>query len=97
MRDFLAYVGVSLFGLAGVTMFLIVRETLPLLSPEDQNTFVVYGARRGGRGSGQAIFNAWSEHGRAFPQSKKRLIVISLVVAGIVAFLSYPLWRTFVK
>jgi hypothetical protein len=96
MRDFLGYVGVSLFGLAGVTMFLIVREVLPLLSPEDQSTFVIYGARRGRPGSAQAIVNAWNGHIRAFPQSKKRFIVISFVVAGILAFLSYPLWRSFV-
>jgi hypothetical protein len=97
MRDFLGYVGVSLFGLAGVTMVLLVREVLPLLSPEDQMTFVIYGARRGRRGAGQAIINAWNEHIRAFPQSKKRLMVISFFVAGILAFFSYPLWRTFVK
>jgi hypothetical protein len=97
MRDFLGYVGVSLFGLAGVTMFLIVREALPLLTPDDQSTFVIYGARRGGRGSGQAIINAWNEHIRAFPQSKKRLMVISFVVAGFLVFLSYPLWHTFAK
>jgi len=91
------YTGVSLFGLAGVTMFLIVREVLPLLSPEDQTTFIIYGARRGRRGSGQAIINAWNEHVRSFPQSKKRFMVISFFVAGILAFLSYPLWRTFVN
>ena len=96
MRDFLGYVGVSLFGLAGVTMFLIVREALPLLSPEDQSIFVIYGASRGRSGSGQAIINAWNEHIRAFPRSKKRLMVISFVVAGILAFLSYPLLRAFV-
>jgi hypothetical protein len=97
MRNFLGVVGVSLFGSAGVTMFLIVREVLPLLSPEDQSTFVISGARRGRPGSGQAIINAWNGHLRAFPQSKKRLLVIAFVVAGILAFLSYPLWRTFVK
>ena len=97
MRDFLGYLGVFLFGLAIVTMVLIVREALPLLSPEDQSTFVFYGAGRGRRGSGQAIFDAWNEHTRSFPQSRKRLMVISFVVASIVAFLAYPLWRTFVK
>jgi hypothetical protein len=97
MKDFLVYVGVSLFGLAGVTMLLILRDALPLLSPEDQSIFVIYGARRGLPGSSQAIINAWNEHIRAFPQSKKRLMAISFVVAGILAFLSYPLWRTFAK
>lgn len=97
MKDVLGYLGVFLFGLAIVTMVLIVREVLPVLSPEDQSTFVIYGARRGRRGSGLAIFNAWNEHIRSFPQSKKRLMVISFVVASIIAFVSYPLWRTFVK
>lgn len=78
-------------------MFVIVRDVLPLLSPEDQTTFVIYGARRGRAGSGQAVINAWNEHIRAFPQSKKRLMVISFFIAGILAFLSYPLWPTFVK
>jgi len=91
MRNFLGYVGVSLFGFAGVTMFLIVREVLPLLSPDDQITFVIYGAGRGRRGSGQAIINAWNEHILVFPQSKKRFMVISFFVAGILAFLSFLL------
>jgi hypothetical protein len=97
MMDFLGYVGVSLFGLAGLTMFLIVREVFPLLSPEDQITLAIYGAPRGRRGSGQVIINCWNEHVRAFPQSKKRLMVISFVVAGILTLLSFPLWHTFVK
>jgi|SRR5580658_7296628 hypothetical protein len=97
MRDFVGYLAVSLFGLAGVTMFLIVREVLPLLSPEDQITIAIYGAPRGRRASGQAIINCWNEHARAFPQSKKRLMVILFVAAGIFTFLSYPLWRTFAK
>ncbi len=78
-------------------MFLIVREVLPLLSLEDQTTFIFYGAARGRPGSGQAIINAWNEHIRSFPQSAKRLMVISFVVAGSLAFLSDPLWRAFVK
>jgi hypothetical protein len=97
MRDFVGYLGTSLFGLAGVTMFLIVREVFPLLSPEDQITIAIYGIPRGRRASGQAIINCWNEHARAFPQSKKRLTVISFFVAGILTFLSYPLWHTFVK
>jgi hypothetical protein len=97
MRDFVGYLGTSLFGLAGVTMFLIVREVLPLLSPEDQITIAIYGVPRGRRASGQAIINAWNEHASSFPQSKKRLMVISFVVAGSFTFLSYPLWQTFVK
>jgi hypothetical protein len=86
MRDFWGYLGVVLFGLAGLTMVLIVRDALPLLSPEDQITFVIYRASRGRPGSGQAIINAWKEHMRSFPQSKKRIMVISFVVAGIIAF-----------
>jgi hypothetical protein len=78
-------------------MFLIVSEVLPLLSPEDQITFFVYRARRGRSGSGQAIINAWNEHIQAFPQSKKRVMVISFVVGGSLVLLSYPLWRAFVK
>jgi hypothetical protein len=97
MRDFLGYVGTSLFGLAVVTMVLIIREVLPLLNFEDQTTFVIYGAGRGRPGSGRAILDAWNEHARSFPQSKKRLMVISFAVAGMIAFWLYPLWRTFVK
>jgi hypothetical protein len=97
MRDFLGYLGVFLFGLAIVTMVLLVREVLPLLSPEDQITFVIDGARRGRQGSGQAIINAWNGHIQAFPQSKKRVMVASFFFAGILAWLSYPLWHTFVK
>lgn len=97
MRDFVGYLGVSLFGLAIVTMVLIIREALPLLSPEDQETFTIYLAARGRRGSGQAIIDAWKEHAQSFPQSKKRFMVILFAVAGILTFLSYPLWHTLVK
>jgi hypothetical protein len=58
---------------------------------------VIYGAARGRQGSGQAIINAWDEHVRSFPQSKKRIMVISFAVAGFVSVLSYPLWRAFAK
>lgn len=80
-----------------MTMGLIVHEVFPLLSPEDQIAFAIYGAARGRLVSGRAIINAWNEHTRSFPQSKKRIMVISFVVAAVVAFLSYPLWRAFVK
>ena len=97
MSDFLGCLGVLLFGLAFVTMILIVRDVLPLLSPEDQTTFVIYGAGRGRSASGRAVLDAWNEHVRSFPQSRKRLMVISFFLAGIIAFLTYPLSRTFVK
>jgi hypothetical protein len=97
MTDFLPYVGVSLFGLAGMTMVLIVREVFPLLSPEDQVTIAIYGLPRGRRASGQAIINAWNEHASSFPESKKRLMVISFFIAGILAFFSFGLWHTGVK
>ncbi len=97
MSDSVGYLGVSLFGLAIVTMVLIIRDALPLLSPEDQETFMIYLAARGRRGSGQAIINAWKEHTRSFPQSKKRIMVMSFAAAGILTFLSYPLCHTFVK
>jgi hypothetical protein len=96
MRHFVFYLGVSLFGFAFVTMILIVRDVFPLLSPEDQITFA-QGLPRGRRGSGQAIFDAWNEHARSFPQSNKRLMVISFAIAGIITFLSYPLLHAFVK
>lgn len=97
MRDFLVFLGVILFGLAVAMMVLIIREVLPLLSPEDRRSFVLYGTRRGRRVSGQAIIDAWNAHSRSFPHSKKRFMVIWFVLAGIVAFLSYPLWYTFAK
>jgi hypothetical protein len=83
MRDFFGYLGTSLFGLAGLTVLLIFREVLPLLPPEDQSSFVIYGLRRGRLASGKAIFDAWNEHVRSFPQSKKRFMVLLFVVAGI--------------
>jgi hypothetical protein len=97
MRDFLGYLGVLLLGLAIVTMVFLVREVLPLLSPEDQTTFVIYGARRGRQGSGQAIMNAWNGHVQAFPHSKKCVMVISFFFAAILAWLSYPVWQSFAK
>lgn len=75
-------------------MILIIRETLPLLGPEDQETFVVYGAGRRHPGARRAIVDAWATHAHSFPNSKKRVIAILFVVAGSIAFLSYPIWHT---
>jgi hypothetical protein len=97
MRDLLGYLGTCLFALAILTMVLIFREVLPLLNPEDQLPFAVYGARRVQPGSGRAVIDAWNEHARSFPQSKKRAMVISFVVASIITFIGYPLWHVFMK
>lgn len=97
MKDLLVWLGVSFFGAAAVTLFLVIREALPLLSPEDQITLAL-GAPRGRANSSEAIFNAWNEHAQSFPHSRKRWMVIAFVVAGIVAFLGFfPLSRLLVK
>lgn len=97
MEDFLGYLAASFFGLAILMIVLVFREVLPLLSPEDQTTFVIYGASRTHPSSREAIRNAWNQHVQSFPASKKRFMVFAFLFAGIITFVSYPVWRFFAK
>ena len=78
-------------------MLLLVREVLPLLSPEDQIIFVVYWGSPRTAGFGPSNHQCLERAHSGIPAKQKRLMVILFFVAGIVVFLSYPLWRTLVK
>lgn len=90
-------VSVSFVLLSLLTIFLIFREVLPAMSQEDQNLLRNYwftGFRQL-RNRDRAIRNAWYEHVRLFPQSRKRVLFASFLIASVVSAMGYSLWTTF--
>ena len=90
-----AGISLSLFILAVLTMILIVRDALPFLNPEDQNSLRNYWADSGfraWRGRDRAIGNAWKQHVRSFPKSRKRAIFALFAIASALSMMGYPLW-----
>jgi len=98
METFFAALSISLFVLANLTFVTIVREVFPSLNPEDQNALRNYGTGRGfraWRSSDRAIRNAWNEHARSFPKSRKRTLFASFLIATALSVMGYPLWLAF--
>jgi hypothetical protein len=92
-------VSVSFLLLSFVTIVLIIREVLPSMSLEDQDLLRNYWMAQTGfrtlRHRDRAIRNAWSEHVRLFPRSRKRMIFASFLIASVISAMGYPLWSTF--
>jgi len=88
-------IGLSLFLLALVTIALIFRDAFPLLNPDDQTTFRHWIGRKV-RLQSRAIDNVWKQHVRSFPESRKRVLFVSFLVASAVLVLGYQLWLVLV-
>jgi hypothetical protein len=74
-------IGLSLFLLALATIALIFRDAFPLLNPGDQTTFRHWIGRKV-RLQSRAIDNVWKQHVRSFPESRKRALFVSFLVAS---------------
>jgi hypothetical protein len=92
-------VSVSFLLLSFLTIVVIIRDVLPAMSPEDQNVLRNYWIAPTGfrtlRHRDRAIRNAWNEHVRLFPQSRKRVLFASFLIASLISAMGYPLWPTF--
>jgi hypothetical protein len=88
-------IGLSLFLLALVTIALIFRDAFPLLNPDDQTTFRHWIGRKV-RLQSRAIDNVWKQHARSFPESRKRVLFVSFLVASAVLVVGYQLWLVLV-
>jgi hypothetical protein len=98
METLFAAVSFSLFVLAILTFVTIVREVFPLLNPEDQTSLRNYGTGsyfRALSSRDRAIGNAWNEHARSFPKSRKRTLFASFLIATALSVMGYPLWLAF--
>src|SRR5579864_9100032 len=83
---------------AVVTMTMIVREVFPSLAPEDQPSLSgpwLGPSFRVLRERDRAISNAWKEHARSFPRSRKRLLFALCFIAGALSVMLYPVWLAF--
>ena len=91
-------ISLVLFVLAILSFGLVVRDTFPFLTSEDQNLVRTYWSWLGPQGfralrrRDGAIRHAWSEHVRRFPNSRKRLFFAAFLVAAILSVMGYPLW-----
>jgi hypothetical protein len=98
METLFAAVGFSLFALAILTIVTIVREVFPLLNPDDQTSLRSYwtgSGLRAWRSRDRAIRNAWNDHARSFPKSRKRTLFASFLIATALSVMGYPLWLAF--
>jgi len=94
MESVVDAVSLSFLILSFLTMFMIIRDVLPLMSPEDQYWLAPTGLRAL-RCRDRAIRNAWKEHVRLFPQSRKRALFASFLIASAISVMGYPLWVVF--
>jgi hypothetical protein len=84
-----------LFGLAFLTFVVIVHDVLHSLNTEDQTALRNYLAPAGfreWRQRSRAMRNAWNEHYRLFPSSRKRVLFALLLVATFLSVMGYPIW-----
>jgi hypothetical protein len=72
---------VTLFIAVWATMFRIVQDVFPYLAERDRDWFRNYIRWNRSFGGGSAIRIAWAEHGRVFPNSRKRVLLAALLVA----------------
>ncbi len=91
-------ISLALVALAILTFGLVVRDTFPFLTSEDQNLIRSFWSWPGPQGfralrrRGGAIGHAWNEHVRRFPNSRKRLFFAALLVGAALSVMGYPLW-----
>lgn len=89
-------VTVLLFSLAVLTMVVIVREVLPLISLDDRKALRTCWAGPVGLRTqlkrSRAIRKAWDEHVRLFPGGRKRVLFAVLFIAAFISVMGYPLW-----
>src|SRR5579872_4010218 len=88
----------SLVVLTVLTMIAIVRDVFPLLNSEDQNSLRNY--RNGAsfsawRSRDRAIHNAWNEHVRSFPRSRKRMLFALFLIVTWLSIMGYQLRLVF--
>ena len=91
---FAIIVAASVLG-AVATMVIMVREVFPRLAPEDQAHLRgpwISTSFRLLRNRDRAIGNAWKEHVRSFPRSRKRLLFALCLIVALLSVMSYPLW-----
>lgn len=93
----LGAVGLALFASANLTMVAIVREVFPHLNPDDQASIRSWYKFGGGASTtfDRALHHAWTEHARAFPESRKRVLLAALLISAALTLFVYPLCSAF--
>ncbi len=77
---------------AFVTMAAIFRDIFPALNNDEQTYARNWQNSWGTLRFDRTIRKAWDEHSRLFPQSRKRILLIVLLLAGALSVIGYPLW-----
>jgi hypothetical protein len=95
MEQFFTIVTLALFAAAMVTMHMIVRDSLPYLDEQDRASFRAWANNRScwrPVNINRALRNAWSEHRRVFPKSRKYLLFACFVMGTFVALMAGALY-----
>ncbi len=70
----------------------IVKEVLPVLSEEDQESLRGFSGNGRLHGVNRALRNAWDIHVAKYPQSHKRAAAIFLFVVSVLSVMLLPIW-----
>jgi hypothetical protein len=89
METLFNIVSLALFAAAILTIVRIVRDVFQHLDEQDQAYFRTWVWCNWPK---LPVKNAWKEHIRLFPKSRKRLVFAFLVILASLSVMGYPLW-----
>jgi len=98
MEAYYGAVSLPLFCAGIITFVLTVRDVFPFLDAGDQKALrgdSSPGDARSWRRTDCALRNAWNEHARLFPKSRKRVLFAVFLIGAALSLLGYPLWQAF--
>lgn len=79
-----------------MTMAAIVRDVLPVLNDDEQMYVRDWQRSWGALRFDRVIRGAWDKHVRLFPNSRKRILLVLLLLATGLSVTTYPLWTNLV-
>ncbi len=85
-------VSLALIAAAITTFVRIVRDVFEHLDKKDRASLSEWARLSSVVNINRALDNAWREHLRLFPRSRKRLLFVALLLTACVSLLGYPLW-----
>ena len=99
MENAIIAITLVLFVLVVLAMVRLVQDVLPYLNEEDQFCLRLNKSWISSQGTlrerirfSRAIRNAWDQHVRLFPKSRKRVLFACLLIAAFLSMTVYPLW-----
>jgi hypothetical protein len=92
VEDLFGAISLCLFLFAIGTMVMIVREARPYLNPQDRDSLRRWTQTGFATAINRTLTNAWGQHARSFPNSRKRTLFAAFLIAAALSVMFYPLW-----